>query len=280
MDTDFATGHLVQRFIPGLMEFYRSLACFVWTQEFEFEYNKRERSCSYTRGKATAQIHTFFKNYKRICIPSVHLPILCPTCLSLSSLHSVQVDDSVEALDAAAVEAALSLCEEAVSEGHTLPGPWDTQELKASDPAPAVQDPDPMQEPQDAPVTSVSMPAGLETQTQPDVKREEQTKGNCEATEVTGSDVTSSVASDDGANGSEVTEEGAAGKEAAERTVKSEAEEWNQPEPNPPCLGGWHGKVYTHSHTHTEIMCMLSNPPLLSVPQTLRTALYQGKRSR
>ncbi|KAI4819680.1 hypothetical protein KUCAC02_004920 [Chaenocephalus aceratus] len=34
-----------------------------------------------------------------------------------------KVDDSVEALDAAAVEAALSLCEEAGSEGHTLPGP-------------------------------------------------------------------------------------------------------------------------------------------------------------
>ncbi|XP_075993992.1 bromodomain-containing protein 8 isoform X1 [Genypterus blacodes] len=147
-----------------------------------------------------------------------------------------KVDDSVEALDAAAVEAALSLCEEAVSEGHTLPGPWETEELKASDPPPPVQDPDPMQEPQEAPVTSVSIPASLETQNQPDVKREEQIKGNCEATEVTGSDVTSSVASDDGANGSEVTEEGPAGKEAAEATVKTEAEEWNQPEPNPPCL--------------------------------------------
>lgn len=153
----------------------------------------------------------------------------------------------MEALDAAAVEAALSLCEEAVSEGHTLPGPWETQELKASDPAPAVQDPDPPQEPEDVPAMSAPSSASLETQNQADAKREVELKGNCEGPEVTGSDVTSSVASDDGATGSEVTEEGAAVKEAAEATVKSEGEEWSQPEPNPPCLGGWHTDVFTGS---------------------------------
>ncbi|KAM3836031.1 bromodomain-containing protein 8, partial [Diretmus argenteus] len=147
-----------------------------------------------------------------------------------------KVDDSVEALDAAAVEAALSLCEEAVSGGHSLPGPWETHELKASEPGPAVPDPDPVQEPQDAPVTPAPTPDSLETQNQPETKREEQLKGNCEGPEVAGSDVTSSVASDDGATGSEVTEEGAAGKEGTEGTVKSEGEEWSQPEPNPPCL--------------------------------------------
>uniref|UniRef100_A0AAQ5YX74 Bromodomain-containing protein 8 n=1 Tax=Amphiprion ocellaris TaxID=80972 RepID=A0AAQ5YX74_AMPOC len=147
-----------------------------------------------------------------------------------------KVDDSVEALDAAAVEAALSLCEEAVSEGHTLPGPWETQELKASDPTPTVQDSNPTQESQDVATMSAPAAASLETQNQPDAKREEQLKGNCERAEVTGSDVTSSVASDDGATGSEVTEEGAAVKEATEATVKSEGEEWSQPEPNPPCL--------------------------------------------
>ncbi|XP_029966933.1 bromodomain-containing protein 8 isoform X1 [Salarias fasciatus] len=155
-----------------------------------------------------------------------------------------KVDDSVEALDAAAVEAALSLCEEAVSEGHTLPGPWETQELKASEPTPSVPDPDPAQEPQDvaavsAPtptLTPAPTPAGLETQSQQDSKGEERLKGNGEAPEVTGSDVTSSVASDDGTAGSEVTEEGATTKEAAEATVKTEGEEWSQPEPNLPCL--------------------------------------------
>ncbi|KAL6117999.1 brd8 [Pungitius sinensis] len=146
-----------------------------------------------------------------------------------------KVDDSVEALDAAAVEAALSLCEEAVSEGHTLPGPWETHELKASDPPPALQDPDPGQEPQDEVAIAALIPAGVETQEQPETKREH-LKGNCDGPEVTASDVTSSVASDNGATGSEVTEEGAAGKEATEATVKSEGEEWSQPEPNPPCL--------------------------------------------
>lgn len=137
------------------------------------------------------------------------------------------------------MEAALSLCEEAVSEGHTLPGPWETQELKASDPAPAAQDSDPTQEPQDVVAMSALIPAGIETQNQAETKREQQLKGNCDGPEVTGSDVTSSVASDDGATGSEVAEEGSAGKEAPEVTVKSEGEEWSQPEPNPPCLGGW-----------------------------------------
>ncbi|XP_051275464.1 bromodomain-containing protein 8 isoform X1 [Dicentrarchus labrax] len=146
-----------------------------------------------------------------------------------------KVDDSVEALDAAAVEAALSLCEEAVSEGHTLPGPWETQELKSSDPAPTVQNTDSTQEPQNVTAMSAMIPAGIDTQNQPENKREEQLKGNCEGPEV-GSDIISSVTSDDGATGSEVTEEGAAGKETTEATVKSEGEEWSQPEPNPPCL--------------------------------------------
>ncbi|XP_059202006.1 bromodomain-containing protein 8 isoform X2 [Centropristis striata] len=145
-----------------------------------------------------------------------------------------KVDDSVEALDAAAVEAALSLCEDTVSEGHTLPGPWETQELKASDTAPAVPDSDPTQEPQDVAAMSALIPAGVETQTQTEIKREQQLK--CEGPEVTGSDVTSSVTSDDGATGSEVAEEGAVGKEVTQATVKSEGEEWSQPEPNPPCL--------------------------------------------
>ncbi|XP_039975467.1 bromodomain-containing protein 8 [Xiphias gladius] len=147
-----------------------------------------------------------------------------------------KVDDSVEALDAAAVEAALSLCEEAVSEGHTLPGPWETQELKTSDPTPTVRDANPTQEPQDVTAMSAPTPASTETHNQPETKREEQLKGNCEGPEVTGSDVISSVASDDGATGIEVMEVGATGKEATEPTVKSEAEEWSQPEPNPPCL--------------------------------------------
>ncbi|CAI5651475.1 bromodomain-containing protein 8 isoform X2 [Oreochromis niloticus] len=145
-------------------------------------------------------------------------------------------DDDPVALDAAAVEAALSLCEEAVSEGHTLPGPWETQELKASEPTPTIQESAPPQTPQDMAATLAPTPASQETQNQPDTKREEPLKGNYEGPEVTGSDVTSSVTSDDGVAASEVAEEGPVVKEVTEATVKSEGEEWSQPEPNPPCL--------------------------------------------
>ncbi|KAK5599623.1 hypothetical protein CRENBAI_018421 [Crenichthys baileyi] len=145
-----------------------------------------------------------------------------------------KVDDSVEALDAAAVEAALSLCEEAVSEGHTLPGPWETQELKT--PEPTVQHTSSLQENQDVSTMLTPSPSSLDTQNQPDLQRQVQFKGNGEGAEVTGSDIPSSVASDDGAAGSVVTEEAAAVKEAAEATVKSEGEDWSQPEANPPCL--------------------------------------------
>lgn len=147
----------------------------------------------------------------------------------------------MEALDAAAVEAALSLCEEAVSEGHTLPGPWETQELKVSESTPVVQESDPTPEPQDVAAMSTLIPAGVDTQNQPEAKREEQLEGSGEGPEGMGSDVTPSVTSDDCATGIEVTEEGPVEKEVPEATVKSEGEEWSQPEPNPPCLGGFYG---------------------------------------
>ncbi|XP_035982921.1 bromodomain-containing protein 8 isoform X1 [Fundulus heteroclitus] len=145
-----------------------------------------------------------------------------------------KVDDSVEALDAAAVEEALSLCEEAVAEGHTLPGPWETQELKP--PEPTVQHVGSLQESQDVSALLTPSSSSLETQNQPEVKKEEQFSGNGEGTEVTASDVASFAASDDGAAAGDVTEEGAAVKEAAEAIVKSEGEEWSQPDANPPCL--------------------------------------------
>lgn len=163
-----------------------------------------------------------------------------PLTVLISS--SSQVDDSVEALDAAAVEAALSLCEEAVSEGHSLPGPWETQELKASDQAATVQDPVPTQEPPDMATVSTIIPAAMEIQNHPEAKKGESQKGNCQGSEVTGADVTASVASEDGAAGMEVAEDGGAGKETSEAAVKSEGEEWNQPEPNPPCLG-WYFRM-------------------------------------
>ncbi|KAJ8348831.1 hypothetical protein SKAU_G00274200 [Synaphobranchus kaupii] len=52
------------------------------------------------------------------------------------------VDDNAEALDAAAVEAALSLCEEAV-DSHTLSGPWEPGPFKPPESSPAAPLPGP-----------------------------------------------------------------------------------------------------------------------------------------
>lgn len=81
---------------------------------------------------------------------------------------------------------------------------------------------------------SAVIPAAVDAPSHPDTNKGEPQKGNCEGSEVTGADVAASVASDDGG----AAEEGTAGKETNEAAVKSEGEEWSQPEPNPPCLGG------------------------------------------
>lgn len=150
----------------------------------------------------------------------------------------------MEALDAAAVEAALSLCEETASD-HALPGPWVTQELKPADPAPPqtptapVKESSPTPTPQAVPavVPAASGAPTKDVPDQPETKREEELKESCDAPEVTARGVASSATSEDVPAGSEVAEEGTATKETSETTVKSEGEEWSQPEPNPPCLG-------------------------------------------
>ncbi|KAM9834582.1 bromodomain-containing protein 8 isoform 1-T1 [Syngnathus typhle] len=147
-----------------------------------------------------------------------------------------KVDDSVEALDAAAVEAALSLCEEAVSEGHTLPGPWETQEIKDSDPASTVQDSEHTQEACDAATLSVPTPVSPDAPSQPETtSTEERVKGNCESA-VTESDIALCDNSEDVTAGGDDTEEGNEEKGDTNAVVKTEVEEWNQPEANPPCL--------------------------------------------
>nr|XP_046149473.1 bromodomain-containing protein 8-like [Oncorhynchus gorbuscha] len=138
-----------------------------------------------------------------------------------------KVDDSVEALDAAAVEAALSLCEEAVSAGHSLSGPWEAHDLKSSEPGPTVQS-DPTQGLQGG---TGANPGVLEPDT-------ESGRGEAkEGLETVGTGVAPSVAADDSLAGSEVTEEGVLTVEGSLSTaVKTENEEWTQPEPNTPCL--------------------------------------------
>ncbi|CAL8264219.1 unnamed protein product [Lota lota] len=154
-----------------------------------------------------------------------------------------KVDDSVEALDAAAVEEALSLCEEAVSGTHPLPGPWETQ-AQVSEPGSPVLVPihESEQDTQGAATAPAVSPGPVRAETpgQPEPAGDHQLKANREGPEVVGNDVTSSMASDDCAMGGEAVDgegEGAAGeKEEPEVVVKSEGEEWSQQEVNPPCL--------------------------------------------
>lgn len=68
------------------------------------------------------------------------------------------MDDNAEALDAAAVEAALSLCEE-VADSHALTGPWEAGPFKPPEPGPAAP-------PIVSPVTSV-IDAAVEAKTDP-----------------------------------------------------------------------------------------------------------------
>ncbi|XP_041704416.1 bromodomain-containing protein 8-like isoform X2 [Coregonus clupeaformis] len=156
------------------------------------------------------------------------------TVEDLITIIEEKVDDSVEALDAAAVEAALSLCEEAVSAGHSLSGPWEAHDLKASEPGPTVQS-DPTQGLQGG-VGAGANPGGLEPETESGRGEAKEGK-DCEGLETVGTDVAPSVAADDSLAGSEVTEEGVLEVEGSLSTaVKTENEEWTQPEPNTPCL--------------------------------------------
>uniref|UniRef100_A0AAV2MLX9 Bromodomain-containing protein 8 n=1 Tax=Knipowitschia caucasica TaxID=637954 RepID=A0AAV2MLX9_KNICA len=128
-----------------------------------------------------------------------------------------KVDDSVEALDAAAVEAALSLCEDA----HALPGPWDPQ---PTDETPTtIQDPnqDHLDGPTSNPLTADDSAAPPETKAeeQKDVEGAEESGGDEHAL------MEAKVREEEGGAGAtEVTE------------VKTEAEEWSHAESNPPCL--------------------------------------------
>ncbi|XP_010896717.1 bromodomain-containing protein 8 isoform X2 [Esox lucius] len=142
-----------------------------------------------------------------------------------------KVDDSVDVLDAAAVEAALSLCEDSGSAGHSLSGPWEDQD---SDPGPAVQL-DPTQGLQSR-AAAVADPGVLGTETRR-LEAEESKAKDCEGLETTEADVTPYIAADESLGGSEVTEEGVVMEDGALRAaVKSENEEWAQPELNTPCL--------------------------------------------
>ncbi|XP_067246752.1 bromodomain-containing protein 8 isoform X3 [Chanodichthys erythropterus] len=152
-----------------------------------------------------------------------------------------KVDDPVEALDAAAVEAALSLCEDPAVGGHPLTSPWESQTFKEAEPEPIAQ-----QSASSAVTQSDPDPASV--QEEMDILVEEATETEA-VDEVTGEAV-APVAPDAGqSQDSEVKTEGereAEGEGGMEETqqenrtpipaVKCEGEDWVQPETVSPCL--------------------------------------------
>ncbi|KAF5900744.1 bromodomain-containing protein 8 isoform X1, partial [Clarias magur] len=150
-----------------------------------------------------------------------------------------KVDDSVEVLDAAAVEAALSLCEEAVVGGHSLSDPWESQPFKPPEPESRVFTTPQLGSPSPAPaaivvesvmVEEVGQTGVSELPTEepesappavPGTAREPETAGGEEEGE----------GEEDGAREEEQTE-----NRTPSPSVKCESEEWTQPEAETPCL--------------------------------------------
>ncbi len=151
------------------------------------------------------------------------------------------MDDPVDALDAAAVEAALSLCEDPAVGGHPLTSPWESQTFKAAEPEPIVQ-----QSPAPAVSQSCPDPAGVQGEMEVLVEEATQTKA---VDEVTRDTVAPAAPDTEQSQDSEVkTEgeregEGEGGMEEAQQenrtpspAVKCEEDDWVQPETVTPCL--------------------------------------------
>lgn len=147
-----------------------------------------------------------------------------------------QVDDPVEALDAAAVEAALSLCEDPAVGGHPLTSPWESQTFKAAEPEANVQ------ESAVVPVAPEAVPELVqgEMEVLEETEKPEVADGVTEDPAVTAPDAEQRQ---DCEVKMEAEREGEGGMEEApeeNRTpspaVKCEREDWVQPETVTPCL--------------------------------------------
>ncbi|XP_060771247.1 bromodomain-containing protein 8 isoform X6 [Neoarius graeffei] len=148
-----------------------------------------------------------------------------------------KVDDSVEVLDAAAVEAALSLCEEAVAGGHALSDPWETQPFKPPEPESRVFTSPQLSSSSPVPATIVVESVMVEEVGQAGVSEMPTEDPNSAA--ISGNAHEPETAGDEERDGEE---DGARGEEeqTENRTpspsVKCESEEWTQPEAETPCL--------------------------------------------
>lgn len=154
------------------------------------------------------------------------------------SFSRSQVDDSVEALDAAAVEAALSLCEEAVAGGHPLSDPWESQPFKTPEPEPRVFTSPQLSSPSPVPTAIVVESVMVEEVGQAGVSEMPTEDANSTPPAVTENTREPETAGDEERDGEEdgVREEEQTENRTPSPSVKCESEEWTQPEAEAPCL--------------------------------------------
>ncbi|XP_056625415.1 bromodomain-containing protein 8 isoform X2 [Triplophysa dalaica] len=150
-----------------------------------------------------------------------------------------KVDDPVEALDAAAVEAALSLCEDSAVGGHSLTSPWESQTFKAAEPEPNIQEIAASGVPE-----TVSDSVGVQGEMEVLVEETEKTEvanGATEDSVVTAAPDAEQSQPPEVKMETDAEEEGGI-EEAPEENrtpspaVKCEGEDWAQPETAAPCL--------------------------------------------
>ncbi|XP_060743186.1 bromodomain-containing protein 8 isoform X4 [Tachysurus vachellii] len=149
-----------------------------------------------------------------------------------------KVDDSVEVLDAATVEAALSLCEEAVAGGHPLSDPWESQPFKAPEPETRVFTGPQLISSSPASTAIVVESVMVEEVAQTGVSVMPTEDPDSVPPAVPGNAHEPETAADDERD---VEEDGAQEEEQTENrtpspSVKCESEEWTQPEAETPCL--------------------------------------------
>lgn len=159
----------------------------------------------------------------------------------LSLTHSLffsQVDDSVEVLDAAAVEAALSLCEEAVAGGHSLSDPWESQPFKPPEPESRVFTSPQLSAPSPAPTTIVVESVMVEEVGQTGVSEMHTEDPDSAPPAVPGNTREPETAGDEERDGEEevAREEEQTENRTPSPSVKCESEEWTQPEAETPCI--------------------------------------------
>lgn len=144
----------------------------------------------------------------------------------------------MEVLDAAAVEAALSLCEEAVAGGHPLSDPWESQPFKPPEPEARVFTSPQISAPSPAPAAIVVESLMVEEVGQAGVSEMPTEDPDSGPPAVPGNAHEPDTAGDEEREGEEdgVREEEQTENRTPSPSVKCESEEWTQPEAETPCL--------------------------------------------